>query len=230
MSNSLNSGREVASSRRKFQPPREHMWMWEALTEDSDAAVMVLDASGVIEYANERAVELHRLGSRETCIGMHLSEFLPASVVQDRFALAQEALAAGKPAHIRGMVHGVYVQCTFRMIEGDRILCTSRLAAPKDPIADRPPPGVIQAQVDDPGALGVLTNREMEILKLIGLGLSSAEIAKRLGRSVKTVEWHRVSLGDKLGVSNRVELARIAIGAGLVRPEPPKQGMRKQTN
>jgi DNA-binding NarL/FixJ family response regulator len=33
---------------------------------------------------------------------------------------------------------------------------------------------------------------------------------------VKTIEWHRVSLGTKLGVTNRVELARIAIRAGVV--------------
>ena len=56
----------------------------------------------------------------------------------------------------------------------------------------------------------------MEILRLIGEGLSTSEIAENLHRSVKTVEWHRVSLGNKLGVTNRVELARIAISAGLV--------------
>jgi DNA-binding NarL/FixJ family response regulator len=97
-----------------------------------------------------------------------------------------------------------------------RTLVVSRLAAPMDPLNPQPGAGVTAARVNDDGALSVLTTREMEILKLIGLGLSSADIAKRLGRSVKTVEWHRVSLGDKLNVTNRVELARIAIAAGLV--------------
>jgi DNA-binding NarL/FixJ family response regulator len=46
--------------------------------------------------------------------------------------------------------------------------------------------------------------------------MSTIDIAKHLGRSVKTIEWHRVSLGEKLGVVNRVELARIAIAAGMV--------------
>jgi DNA-binding NarL/FixJ family response regulator len=61
-------------------------------------------------------------------------------------------------------------------------------------------------------------------LKLIGIGLSTADIARRLERSVKTVEWHRVSLGEKLGVTNRVELARIAIAAGLVSLDEPVGG------
>ncbi|GJQ30384.1 MAG: hypothetical protein HBSAPP03_22680 [Phycisphaerae bacterium] len=149
---------------------------------------------------------------------------MQADVVRERFALAKDALAAGRSITIEGMSAGALLHCTFRPIPGGHVLCVSRLAAPADPIADKVPPGVVKAKVDDPGMLGVLTNREMEILKLIGLGLSSAAIAKRLDRSVKTVEWHRVSLGDKLNITNRVELARIAIGAGLVSAERPKVG------
>ncbi len=48
------------------------------------------------------------------------------------------------------------------------------------------------------------------------MGLPTAEIAKKFHRSVKTIEGHRVSLGIKLGVSSRVQLARITIRSGLV--------------
>ena len=61
-----------------------------------------------------------------------------------------------------------------------------------------------------------LTPREREILIMIGEGNSLAEIAQKLHRSLKTVESHRLSLGRKLAVSNRVELAKIAIAEGLV--------------
>lgn len=64
--------------------------------------------------------------------------------------------------------------------------------------------------------LSQLTTREQEILALIGQGLSSKEIAGRLHRSIKTVHTHRLSLGRKLGASNRVQLARIAIQSGLI--------------
>lgn len=64
--------------------------------------------------------------------------------------------------------------------------------------------------------LSQLTPREREVLALIGQGLSSKEIAGWLHRSIKTVQTHRSALGRKLGASNRVELARIAIHTGLI--------------
>lgn len=60
-----------------------------------------------------------------------------------------------------------------------------------------------------------LTRREREVLALVGEGHSLPAIAQRLCRSQKTIESHRLSLGRKLRVHNRVELARIAIQMGL---------------
>ncbi len=74
---------------------------------------------------------------------------------------------------------------------------------------------VVVAHFNDLGPLSALTERELEVLAFIGEGLSTAEIAQRLHRSTKTVEWHRRLLGSKLNATNRVELARIAIRAGL---------------
>jgi two-component system response regulator NreC len=55
-----------------------------------------------------------------------------------------------------------------------------------------------------------LTDREFEILRMIGQGLSVSEIATKLGRSVKTVEAHRANLREKLGLKRAAELARFA--------------------
>jgi PAS domain S-box-containing protein len=68
---------------------------------------------------------------------------------------------------------------------------------------------------DNPTTLDQLTPREREVLTYVAKGLSLPEIAEKLHRSLKTIESHRLSLGRKLGASNRVELTRIAIGAGL---------------
>lgn len=79
---------------------------------------------------------------------------------------------------------------------------------------------MFDAQRQDAGTLkkllASLTPREREVLILIGQGLSIPKIAERLYRSVKTVESHRLSLGRKLNVSNRVELTRLAIQGGLI--------------
>jgi len=68
--------------------------------------------------------------------------------------------------------------------------------------------------------LDALTPREREVLTLVAQGLSLPEIAEKLHRSLKTIETHRLSLGRKLKASNRVELTRIAIAAGLAPIEP----------
>jgi two-component system response regulator NreC len=60
-----------------------------------------------------------------------------------------------------------------------------------------------------------LTAREVEVLRLVALGHTSAEIAAKLHLSVRTVETHRARIHRKLGVSTRVELVRYALRRGL---------------
>lgn len=73
--------------------------------------------------------------------------------------------------------------------------------------------------------LSELTRREREILALTGQGMTAAEIAEHLHRSVRTVHAHRYAISRKLGVHSSVQLARIAVDAGLApasagRPQP----------
>ncbi len=63
-----------------------------------------------------------------------------------------------------------------------------------------------------------LTPRQREVLDLIARGCSSAEIAARLHRSIRTVESHRHALNKRMGTRNSVELIRRAIELGLVDP------------
>ncbi|MFT4086909.1 MAG: response regulator transcription factor [Gordonia sp. (in: high G+C Gram-positive bacteria)] len=61
----------------------------------------------------------------------------------------------------------------------------------------------------------VLTERETEVLRHVAKGLSSRQIATRLGISPRTVENHVGASLRKLQLANRVELARYAIEHGL---------------
>jgi DNA-binding NarL/FixJ family response regulator len=66
-------------------------------------------------------------------------------------------------------------------------------------------------RVDSPGsAVGGLSDREMEVLRLIGRGLKTGEIARTLHRSVHTVEAHRANIKRKLGLRTSGDLARAA--------------------
>jgi RNA polymerase sigma factor (sigma-70 family) len=61
-----------------------------------------------------------------------------------------------------------------------------------------------------------LTRREREIMKLVADGLPNKEIARSLGISHRTVEVHRARVMQKTGVTNLVELSRLAEAAGLL--------------
>ncbi len=65
-----------------------------------------------------------------------------------------------------------------------------------------------------------LTNREKDILKLVGEGYQNKQIAGFLCISPKTVEKHRANLMTKLNLHNSSELTAYAIKMGLVIPPP----------
>jgi DNA-binding NarL/FixJ family response regulator len=64
-----------------------------------------------------------------------------------------------------------------------------------------------------------LPPREQEILTMIWSGLTSRQIAQRLGISVKTVDSHRAMMMKKVRVRNAVQLLKAALEQGLVKIE-----------
>ena len=96
---------------------------------------------------------------------------------------------------------------------GDALLAPSvtrrlieELAARPD--ADRPPPP----------ELGGLTDRELEVLALVGRGLSNAELAEQLYVSPATAKTHVSHVMTKLYARDRAQLVVIAYESGLIRP------------
>jgi DNA-binding NarL/FixJ family response regulator len=70
----------------------------------------------------------------------------------------------------------------------------------------------------DDRALAVLTDREREVLALVGRGLSNREIAERLHMSPATAKTHVVRTMSKLHAGDRAQLVVIAYETGLVTP------------
>jgi DNA-binding NarL/FixJ family response regulator len=69
--------------------------------------------------------------------------------------------------------------------------------------------------IDKSGALSELTDREIEIIKLIAEGMSNKEIGDKLFISHRTVDTHRTNLMNKLGLHNVAGIVRFAISNGL---------------
>jgi DNA-binding NarL/FixJ family response regulator len=77
-----------------------------------------------------------------------------------------------------------------------------------------------------PPALDALSQREIEVLKLVARALSNDEIAEELTLSRATVKTHLSAILTKLGLRDRVQAAVLAYETGLVRPgtAPPPRG------
>jgi len=67
-----------------------------------------------------------------------------------------------------------------------------------------------------------LTTRQLDILRLIGQGHGTKEIAFRLNISAKTVDTHRAELMERLGIHDIAGLVRYAIQTGVVSLEDPQ--------
>jgi DNA-binding NarL/FixJ family response regulator len=68
---------------------------------------------------------------------------------------------------------------------------------------------------DERTSANALSPREREVLQLLSEGLSSKEIAGRLGLSPKTVDVHRKQIMDKLGIHSVAELTKFAVREGI---------------
>jgi two-component system response regulator NreC len=123
--------------------------------------------------------------------------------MQGETASAREALQAGVLGYISKDAASEELVTAVRMAAQGRTYLQpelgARLAAEPDTVSP-----------DD------LSDREIEVLRLIALGHTNNEIAERLYLSVRTVESHRAHIQQKLGLASRSELVRYAIDRGLV--------------
>ncbi|MBE3597855.1 MAG: response regulator transcription factor [Limnochordaceae bacterium] len=77
----------------------------------------------------------------------------------------------------------------------------------------------LSPQLPGPRGRAELSDREWHVLRLLALGYSRQEIARRVGVSVKTVDTYRSRICEKLGLRERSDLVRYALCRGLVQEE-----------
>jgi two-component system response regulator NreC len=157
--------------------------------------VLVLDVN-LPEGSSLPAIPELREQSRETAVVV--------LTMQQDIAFAREAMRAGAVGYVlKHSAGSELVDAVCAAAAGETYLNpklgAQLAAAPAE--ATRPPDG--------------LTEREVEILRLIGLGHTNIEVAEQLCLSVPTVESHRAHIPHKTGQKSRSELVRYALDHGL---------------
>ncbi len=172
------------------------------------------DAEAALEMVVARrpdvlVLDLNMPGRTSLSVLPDLAERVPGTRVvvltmQDDPAFAREALQAGAAAYVLKEAADEELVAAIHAAADGRTYLNPELGARLATAAAQSGPP------DD------LTEREVEILRLIALGHTNAEIGQQLYLSVRTVESHRAHVGQKLGRTSRAELVRYALDHGFV--------------
>jgi two-component system, NarL family, response regulator NreC len=156
-------------------------------------------------------LDLHMPGGPSLQAMPEMREASPATSVvvltmQNSIGYVREALRAGALGYVTKEAADAELVEAVRLAANEQPYLHPKLGArlATEPEQDGPP--------DD------LSEREAEVLRLIALGHTNAEIASQLFLSIRTVESHRAHVQQKLRLSTRAQLVRYALEHGLVEP------------
>jgi two-component system response regulator NreC len=192
---------------------RRHLRLLLAAEDDVDVVAEGSDLVSVARHAHGYAphvlvLDLQMPGAASLEAIRRLRDRVPETEIvvlttEDNPAFAQDAIEAGAIGFVlKDRVDTELPEATRRASRGEEYV-SSQVAAGLD---------ALRRTVDDDG----LSPRETEVLRLIALGHTSAEIALKLHLSRRTIETHRASIHRKLGLDTRAELVRFALRRGLI--------------
>jgi DNA-binding NarL/FixJ family response regulator len=125
-----------------------------------------------------------------------------------------EAMKAGASGFLLKDVRPEQLAEAVRVVAaGDSLLAPAITRRLVEEFVRRPRPGSTR-----PDQLNELTERELEVLKLLARGLSNAELASTLSVSEATVKTHVAHVLTKLGLRDRVQAVVLAYESGLILP------------
>jgi DNA-binding NarL/FixJ family response regulator len=161
---------------------------------DLDLAVVDVSLQGVsglelVKQIRERGIEMPIL-----VMSMHDESFY-----------AERALRAGAQGYVMKQRATAEIATAIeRVLAGDLYLSDALSAKLLRRVVDGD-------EGDELGAASQLSDRELEVLQLLGQGVPTREVADRLNLSVKTIESYRANIKRKLDLKNATELMQYAV-------------------
>ena len=131
-----------------------------------------------------------------------------ALTVLDDLTVVQQVLAAGADGYVLKSANKTDLFAGIRTVARGGLYLQPSIGVA---FASRP--------AEDPArpAVGGLTPKETDVLRLLALGHTNAEIAQLVGASLRTIETHRAHIHQKLDLHTRAHLVRFALDAGMLR-------------
>ena len=126
-----------------------------------------------------------------------------AMSLHDEFIFAERALRAGANGYLMKQEATTKILLAVRLVLSGGIYLSVAMH------------GRLAQKLATPGSviaspIAGLSEREFEVLHLLGLGFSTRQISEKLNRSIKTIETHRASLKEKLQLQSGADLVRFA--------------------
>lgn len=146
--------------------------------------------------------------TRQISAALPLIKVIALSTYSDRGYVA-DMLNAGAAAYVTKAAAGVELLRAIEAVRRNRsYLCPDATEALKEAMFSR--------REERSPAVAKLGAREVQVLQLVAVGLTSSQIARQMGIALSTVEVHRRNIMRKLDVDGVVGLTRYAIRNGLV--------------
>jgi two-component system response regulator NreC len=138
-------------------------------------------------------------------------------------AYLRTALSAGASGYVLKKSVDADLLTAIRAVYKGRTYVDSELAEilVRDAISPDP------SDRDSSAARNVLSDRELQVLKLVAEGFSSREVAEQIFVSTKTVETYRSRFVEKLGLKSRAQIVQYALNLGLLASEKFTVGKKR---
>ena len=125
------------------------------------------------------------------------------------------------PAYARSALHSGAVGYVVKTVGEQELLAAIRAIAKGQvfiDLDDAAKSSAVYSELVGLGSKHGLSQREVEVLKLLGMGLTNQEIAEKLDISPKTVATYKARIGDKVGLHTTAEFVKYATDNGLRLP------------
>jgi two-component system response regulator NreC len=135
--------------------------------------------------------------------------------MHDDPAYLRSALAAGAAGYLLKRAVDAELLAAIRAVHRGGIFVDPRLANVL--VQEALTKG--RKKADPRRSVNILSDRELQVLRLVARGYTSAQISKQIFVSVKTIETYRSRFAEKLGLRTRSDVVRFAVQMGLLTPE-----------